>query len=124
MARNCGCAGASCGCLLVAGAGMIITGIGTADDPYVFSTQIANLGQAIQFQDTTSINFTTTGTGTVGDPMVVTAVLIPQPFPSYTTGGRPSAAAAGAGAYYYDTTLGKPAWSNGTVWRDAAGTAV
>lgn len=41
-----------------------------------------------------------------------------------TTGGRPSASASGAGTQVYDTTLSKPIWSDGTVWRDAAGTAV
>lgn len=40
------------------------------------------------------------------------------------TGSRPSAATCGAGARFYDTTLSKPIWSDGTVWRDAAGTAV
>lgn len=41
-----------------------------------------------------------------------------------TTAARPSASAVGAGATIYDTTLGKPIWSNGTVWKDAAGTTV
>lgn len=41
-----------------------------------------------------------------------------------TTASRPSASTAGAGAMIYDTTLSKPIWSDGTVWRDAAGTAV
>lgn len=40
------------------------------------------------------------------------------------TANRPAAATAGPGAMVYDVTLGKPIWSNGTVWRDAAGTAV
>jgi hypothetical protein len=40
------------------------------------------------------------------------------------TGSRPSAASVSAGAQFYDTTLGKPIWSNGTVWKDAAGTTV
>lgn len=42
----------------------------------------------------------------------------------YSTGGRPSAATVGSGAMIYDTTLSKPVWSDGAVWRDAAGTAV
>lgn len=42
----------------------------------------------------------------------------------YTTAGRPSAVTLGDGAQIYDTTLNKPVWSDGTVWRDAAGTAV
>jgi len=40
-----------------------------------------------------------------------------------TTAAR-IAATWGAGMVYYDTTLGKPVFSDGTVWRDAAGTAV
>jgi hypothetical protein len=40
------------------------------------------------------------------------------------TGSRPSASTVGAGAMFYDTTLSKPIWSDGTVWRDAAGTSV
>jgi hypothetical protein len=43
---------------------------------------------------------------------------------TYTTAGRPSASAAGPGATYYDTTVSKPVFSDGTTWRDAAGTAV
>ena len=40
------------------------------------------------------------------------------------TGSRPSASTVGAGAQIYDTTLSKPIWSDGTVWRDAMGTSV
>lgn len=43
---------------------------------------------------------------------------------TYATASRPSASTAGAGAMIYDSTLGKPLWSNGSAWRDAAGTAV
>jgi hypothetical protein len=42
----------------------------------------------------------------------------------FTTALRPTAAAAGVGGNIYDTTLSKPIWSDGTVWRDAVGTAV
>ena len=41
-----------------------------------------------------------------------------------TTAGRPTAAMAQVGAMYYDTTLGLPIWSNGTVWKNAAGVTV
>jgi hypothetical protein len=40
------------------------------------------------------------------------------------TGSRPAASTAGVGAMFYDTTLSKPIWSNGTVWKDATGTTV
>jgi hypothetical protein len=43
---------------------------------------------------------------------------------SFTTAGRPAATTQKAGSWYYDTTLSKPAWSNGTNWKDAAGTNV
>lgn len=38
-----------------------------------------------------------------------------------TPSRRPTAAAAGVGASYYDSTLQKPIWSDGTIWRDAGG---
>lgn len=40
------------------------------------------------------------------------------------TGSRPSASTVGQGSQFYDTTLNKPIWSDGTNWRDAAGTIV
>lgn len=40
------------------------------------------------------------------------------------TESRPNAATVGAGAEWYDATLKRPIWSDGAVWRDAAGTAV
>jgi hypothetical protein len=42
----------------------------------------------------------------------------------YTTAARPAAGVMRAGSRYYDTTLSKPVWSDGTTWRDAAGTSV
>lgn len=43
---------------------------------------------------------------------------------SFTTALRPSAATAGIGSMVYDSTLGKPVWSTGSQWRDAAGAVV
>ncbi|WP_417459238.1 hypothetical protein [Kordiimonas sp.] len=40
-----------------------------------------------------------------------------------TSGNRPSAATVGAGATMFDTTLGKPIWSDGSQWVDALGAA-
>jgi hypothetical protein len=40
------------------------------------------------------------------------------------TSARPSAAAVGTGCEYYDTTIVKPVWSDGAVWRDSTGAAV
>lgn len=41
-----------------------------------------------------------------------------------TTAARPAASSVPAGGRFYDTTLSKPIWSDGTTWRDAMGTAV
>lgn len=40
------------------------------------------------------------------------------------TASRPSAATVGAGAQFYDTTLGIPIWSDGSNWKNAAGSTV
>ena len=40
------------------------------------------------------------------------------------TASRPSASAVGAGANFFDTTLNRPIWSNGSSWVDASGAAV
>ena len=40
------------------------------------------------------------------------------------TTSRPTPAAVGVSGQIYDTTLSKPIWSDGTNWRDAAGTIV
>lgn len=42
---------------------------------------------------------------------------------SGTTGARPTIGLL-IGLMYFDTTLGKPIWWNGSVWKDAAGTTV
>jgi hypothetical protein len=54
------------------------------------------------------------------------AVMDHQPFRTglAATASRPAASAAGQGAQFFDTTLNKPIWSDGTNWRDAAGTTV
>lgn len=42
----------------------------------------------------------------------------------YPTASRPVIPTSIIGAMIFDSTLGKPIWWNGTVWKDAAGTAV
>lgn len=42
----------------------------------------------------------------------------------YPGGNEPSAVTQGKGAMFYHTTNNKPYWSDGTVWRDAVGTAL
>lgn len=124
MAGRCGCGGTGCSCNIQNGQGTTVSGIGTESDPFVINADLARLSQILEFTDTSSIDFTVTGDGAIGSKMFVSAIVKPQPFPAYATGGRPSAVSAGAGAFIYDTGLTKPLWSDGAVWRDAAGTAV
>lgn len=121
---RCSCAGSTCSCLITAGVGVNVTGLGTAADPYVVSTVIGDIAGSLAFNDSASIDFTVVGAGTPSDPLIVSASLIRQKFPIYATTGRPSATTWGEGSYYYDTTIDKPLWSNGSVWKDAAGATV
>ena len=62
----------------------------------------------------------------VGDTFGYDGVRIPSAVPFYvpaaSTASRPTANLVGA--HYFDTTLGKPIWWNGSSWRDATGAAV
>lgn len=159
MARNCNCAGQTCGCLVRAGAGIEVTGIGTADNPFIIRNIASDLATSLKVSNTTTLQLTMAGAGTNLDPFILQGAVtlklqqlsdvndpqgapvageVPiyvgsggaahwefqQVFRPFTTAGRPAAGASGVGAVYYDTTLGKPVWSNGTVWKDAAGTTV
>lgn len=121
---GCGCAGSTCGCKFEVGFGLTITGMGTKADPYRLAATIGSLDGSISFQDSTTVDFTVVGAGTPSDPIVVSAAAKQLPFPPYATAGRPDAALILAGSYYYDTTLHKPGWSDGAVWRDAAGVVI
>lgn len=123
MAGRCGCGGTGCSCKIEAGEGIFVSGIGTEADPFVVRAILAYISQVIQFNDSASIDFTVTGQGSIGDKMIVTAVTKTQRFPPYTTAGRPSAISAGEGAFYFDSDLNMPIWSDGATWRDAAGVA-
>jgi Cu/Ag efflux protein CusF len=70
---------------------------------------------------TTDSSLTVTGTSTFTGAVTAAGVLKPGRF---TTAARPTAASAGVGGLIYDTTLSKPIYSDGTIWRDAVGVAV
>jgi hypothetical protein len=44
--------------------------------------------------------------------------------PSFTTGTRPTASEVAVGQVVFNSSTGKPNWSNGTAWVDATGTVV
>jgi len=59
--------------------------------------------------------------GTANEPRTAK---FPLASPSYTTAGRPSATIVPVGAIIFNTTTSRPNWSDGTNWRDAAGSIV
>ena len=72
MPSRCGCSG-SCSCLIVAGEGVSVEGIGTIENPYEISSEGSELLERVEFVDTSTVDFTTVGVGTTLDPMTVTA---------------------------------------------------
>lgn len=67
---RCGCQD-SCSCLITAGPGVTVEGIGTLERPYEISTESDTLGTRVYFSDDGGVDFTTTGTGSTTDPLVV-----------------------------------------------------
>jgi hypothetical protein len=159
VARNCNCAGQTCGCLVIAGDGIEVTGIGSATSPYVVTNIASDLFNSLAVSDTTTLDLSMIGGGTNVDPFIIQGnvtlkmqqlsdVNDPEgapvagevpiyvgtgvgahwefrfPFRAFTTAGRPAANTVAAGGVYYDTTVSKPAWSDGIAWRDAAGVAI
>lgn len=65
---RCGCEGTTCGCKVVGDGGIIVTGSGTASNPYRVSG-----GLGLQVVDTPSVNLTLLGTGSQSDPWLLSA---------------------------------------------------
>lgn len=75
MARNCNCAGSTCGCKIIAGTGISILGIGTAAEPFQIVNTGAQLASALAVTDTSTLNLTLAGSGTNVDPSVISGVV-------------------------------------------------
>lgn len=71
MARNCNCAGQSCGCLVTGGSGIQVTGQGTAANPFVVTNIASDLATAFTVSDTTTLDLVLTGGGTNLDPFIL-----------------------------------------------------
>lgn len=67
MAR-CGCTGTTCSCKIIGENGIVVRGAGTITNPYVIGG-----GLALIIQDTPSTNLTLLGSGTQGDPYILSA---------------------------------------------------
>ncbi len=100
--------------------------IGDPAYPQTNSLQILNSGGGITIDQQSFVRGSGdiqfyAGTGSTDGVRMLRGVFQDR---TLATGSRPTAANAGTGACYYDTTLHKPAWSDGTNWRDASGTIV
>lgn len=78
MAKNCGCSGQTCGCLVVGGAGVAVTGVGTKAAPFTVSIDLTSLEIAdrIAVNDSTTIELSMSGDGSAGNPVLLTADLV------------------------------------------------
>lgn len=72
---NCRCAGNTCSCTIAPGIGTVVRGTGTAVNPFQIDVDPGTLafGSAITTSDSDSIDFTKTGTGSAGDPVILSA---------------------------------------------------
>jgi len=68
--NRCGCANA-CSCLVVAGDGISVEGIGTLENPYEITSESSDLVGRVEFTDEGNVDFTATGVGTINDPLTV-----------------------------------------------------
>lgn len=68
---KCGCSGTTCACKVQGTGSIAVTGTGTAQDPFIVSLGALNTNGTITVADTATIDFTILGTGTVGDPKVI-----------------------------------------------------
>lgn len=116
---RCSCAGSTCGCKVQGGAGIEVTGLGTAASPYIITATIGDLASAMEFDDTPDVVFAVAGDGTPSDPLVISATTPRKNFPIYPTGGLPDPSVWGEGAFAYDSLIDAPVFSNGTVWKPA-----
>lgn len=73
MARNCNCAGQTCGCLVVGGVGIEVSGQGTASNPFTITNVASDLSAALEVADTSTVNLTLSGGGTNLDPFILSA---------------------------------------------------
>ena len=70
MAR-CGCSGTTCSCRVIGGGQVVVTGSGSAANPYIVSVE-----SAITVADTGTLDLSITGSGTSGDPYVLSGDVV------------------------------------------------
>lgn len=68
-----GCPGTSCGCAVVAGSGTKVTGTGSANDPFKIAVDASalSISTSIAVASSATVELSKTGTGGVGDPVIL-----------------------------------------------------
>lgn len=74
MARGCGCAGSSCGCKVIAGSDITVSGTGTAADPYIISATSTDISGTVEVDSTTTVTLKRLGAGSTADPYIISGV--------------------------------------------------
>lgn len=72
---RCGCADDSCACDVISSESVIVTGDGSAGDPYVFD--LVDPEVFLNVVDTATVNLTKAGTGVPGDPIHISGTATP-----------------------------------------------
>ena len=67
---KCGCSGSTCSCKIVGGNGVVVTGAGSAANPYVIQT-----GTAFSVSDSSTVDLTLLGNGSASAPWLLSAEL-------------------------------------------------
>lgn len=68
------CGGGACSCLIQGGDGIIVSGAGTRQNPYIVRMDNPGLSESLRVQDTDSVNLTLLGQGTPTDPFILSAL--------------------------------------------------
>jgi hypothetical protein len=89
---RCGCANA-CSCVIEAGEGVDVSGVGSKNNPYVITADTGDIGGLFSVTDTTSVNMTLGGQGTSNEPYTLKsdATLRMQDLSNVQSGATPSA---------------------------------
>jgi len=68
---RCGCSGTTCSCRVIGGGQVVVTGSGSAANPYLVSVE-----SAITVADTGTLDLSIAGSGTAGDPYVISGDVV------------------------------------------------
>ena len=107
--------GLDCGVYLSAATGCVVLGGKYSSVTTPVHIAVSSAGNTILAGNSPTI----TDASEVGSNIILSKFGLRSP--QGVTVNRPAASSAGAGAMWFDTTLCKPVWSDGSAWHDALG---